>query len=371
MGLDAASPKDAGWRVASARACRRHGFVMIGKAGVTVFRGNGMIDFSHIDLAGDFASLDPCARLLVRASIAKGLSPAMVTRKMYVIEGNGRAEFFQSTMPTSISCLARAACKNKDLAKRFFRENGVPTPQGLAFTPREIRKAARFMQSAGGANFVLKPEDGALGEMVFMNIDSEQKLKEKCALFPKRKLLLLEEQVEGPECRYFVLGDRVIAVAERKPASVMGDGKGTISELVRRKNAGREGHLTLKAIEIDDETRDLLSAQGMNPDTVPADGQHVRLKRVSNISQGGDSVDMTDAAHDDLKALAVSALRSIPSLRYAGVDMIARDHAAPLSGQRAVILEINSIPMLRIHHAPAVGQPRDVAGAVLDRLFFD
>lgn len=43
---------------------------------------------------------------------------------------------------------------------------------------------------------------------------------------------------------------------------------------------------------------------------------------------------------------------------------------APLTGQRAVVLELNWHPMLRIHHAPAVGQPRDVAGAIIDHLFF-
>lgn len=329
-----------------------------------------MIDLKHIDLPNEFVYPDTCSQLLVKAAIAKGLTPALVTKQMYVIQGNGRSEYFEWTMPASTSYLAKVACKSKPLAKQFFRQNGVATPRGLALTPREVRKGIDFMRSVGSSNFVLKPADGALGASVFMGIDSKHKLKEKCAQFPKRSPLLLEEQVEGPECRYFVLGDQVIAVAERKPANVVGDGESTISDLIERKNAGRVGHLTLKAIEVDGETRALLSAQGLALESVPKKGQAVRLKRVSNISQGGDSVDMTDVAHDDLKALAVSALQAIPSMLYAGIDVIAEDHTAPLSSQRAVVLEINSYPMLSIHHAPAVGQARDVAGAIIDHLFF-
>lgn len=32
--------------------------------------------------------------------------------------------------------------------------------------------------------------------------------------------------------------------------------------------------------------------------------------------------------------------------------------------------ELNWLAMLRIHHAPAEGQPRDVAGAIIKHLFF-
>lgn len=318
----------------------------------------------------DFSVDDVSAQLLAKAATSKGLTLSMITKEFYVIEGNGRAEYFEWTMPASTSHLAKMACKIKPLAKRFFRQSGVSTPRGLAFTPREVRQAVEFMRTAGCKKFVLKPADGALGEMVFMNIDSEEKLREKIAQFRKRKPLLLEEQAEGIECRYFVIGDRVVAVAERKPPEVVGDGRSTIYGLIESKNAGRKGHLALMMIEANGETREVLAAQGLTLDAVPEEGRSIRLKGVSNIAQGGENVDMTDVVHEDLKALAVAAFKAIPSLRYAGVDIIAEDHAAPLSGQRAVVLEINSSPGFKNHHAPAVGQPRDVAGAIIDHLFF-
>lgn len=332
-------------------------------------RGDEMIDRKHIPLPENFnAGLS--AALVARAALDKGLSVEVVGADIYVIEGNGRTEYFQRTMAGSMSHIARTISDSKPLTKRQFRKNGVSTPRGLTFSRRKIDKAVDFMTSSDCTTFVVKPTDGVLGDMVFMNIDTEQKLREKCDQFPKRRMLMLEEQVEGTECRYFALGDRVVAVAERRPASVVGDGTSTIAELVERKNAGRKGHLALVTIEIDAETRDLLAEQGASVDTVPEQGLVVRLKRVSNISQGGDSVDVTDLVHDDLKQLAVAALQSVPTLLYAGIDVIAQDHMAPLSGQRAVVLELNWFPMVTMHHAPAEGQPRDVAGAIIDYLFF-
>lgn len=227
------------------------------------------------------------------------------------------------------------------------------------------------MKSSKATRFVLKPTNGVLGANVFMGIDSERKLQEKVAATPRKfRTLLLEGQVAGTECRYFPVGDRVIAVAERRPANVIGDGRLTVRELIDLKNASRAGHPALVPIAMDSETMDLLTGQGLGPDGVQSAGQLVQLKRVSNISQGGDSIDITDEVHDDLKELAVKALRSIPTLSYAGVDIIAENHRASIAGQQAVVLELNWFPMMIMHHAPAVGQPRDVAGAIVDYLFF-
>ena len=329
-----------------------------------------MFDRAHVRLPRRFSSRKS-AELIARAALDKGLKVRKISGDIFLVEGRGRREFFDATMAGSISHLARTIVTSKDLAKLFLSRNGIPVPEGLAFPRRAVGKAVDFMARSPGSQFVLKPTNGGLGANVFMGIDGERKLREKIAATPRGfRRLLLEEQVEGPECRYFALGDEVIAVAERRPASIVGDGILTVEDLVAAKNEARKGHLALSGIALDGETLELLAEQGLAPGDVPAPGRMVRLKRVSNISQGGDSVDRTDEVHPELKALVVAALKSIPTLLYAGVDVIAEDHSAPLTGQRVAVLELNWFPMLRIHHAPAEGQPRDVAGAIIDHLFF-
>lgn len=330
---------------------------------------NKLIDRKHINLPEDFHA-GPNGALVAKAAIEKGLTVEVVHADVYLIEGNGRSVYFQRTMADCMSHVAKAASNSKPLTKHFFRRCGVSSPNGVSFKPRQIAKAVEFMRSSECQSFVLKPTDGSLGTNVFMNIDSEEKLREKCALFRPRATLLIEEQAQGTECRYFAVGDKVVAVAERKPANVVGDGKSTVDELIRSKNQDRRKHLALVKIEVDTETRELLSEQGLSLQSVPEQARVIKLKRVSNISQGGDSVDITDEVHDDMKALAVSALKAIPTLLYAGIDVIAENHRAPLSGQRAVVLELNWYPMVSMHHGPAEGQPRDVAGAIIDHVFF-
>jgi cyanophycin synthetase len=68
-------------------------------------------------------------------------------------------------------------------------------------------------------------------------------------------------------------------------------------------------------------------------------------------------------------ALADAARRAAAAvgLDVCGVDIRFGDIAAPV-GTGAVI-EINASPGLRMHLAPAEGAPRDVAGAVIDRMY--
>ena len=48
-----------------------------------------------------------------------------------------------------------------------------------------------------------------------------------------------------------------------------------------------------------------LSEQGLNFDSILAVNEVAYLRENSNISTGGDSVDMTDEVHDSYKELAV------------------------------------------------------------------
>jgi len=312
----------------------------------------------------------PGAVLIARAAIDKGLSVEAIARNLFIVSGNGRTEVFNLSMASSNSHIAETICWDKHLTSVFLKRGGVPTPDGLSFRSAQADKAARFMARSRAKAFVLKPVDGVHGKMVFMDIDSRDKLFQKLALIPPRfDQLLIEEQVSGVEARYFVVADKVVAVAERRPANVVGDGVTSIAALISQKTASREGHLALKGITLDDDAMELLHEQGLAPESIPEPGVRVILKRVSNISQGGDSVDITDQVHPGMKALAVTALNAIPGLIYGGLDIIAQDHSAPPDGQRTVVLEINWHSMIRMHHAPAIGTPRDVAGAIVDHLF--
>ena len=89
------------------------------------------------------------------------------------------------------------------------------------------------------------------------------------------------------------------------------------------------------------------------------------LNSSSNLHTGGENVDITDLAHPGLLDLAVEVTRAIPGLGLAGVDLMARDIDSP---DGAVVLEANVRANIRVHHYPAYGRSRDVAGAIVDAM---
>lgn len=52
--------------------------------------------------------------------------------------------------------------------------------------------------------------------------------------------VILEEYVVGQEYRFYVLEEKVLAVLNRIPANVTGDGVNNLSELIKIKNKERK-----------------------------------------------------------------------------------------------------------------------------------
>jgi len=162
---------------------------------------------------------------------------------------------------------------------------------------------------------------------------------------------------------------------------------------------------------------------------VPAAGQLVTLRRNANLSTGGTSCDVTDLVHEEVAAMCRRAAAAV-GLDICGIDVRLADIAAPLHAAASAaaqpgtagrvtphgavlppdamqpgavqrrpvpvgaaqagtgapgtgsvrpgqpgpaaagaVLELNASPGLRMHLRPAQGRPRDVAAAIIDRLY--
>ncbi|MFD1064428.1 hypothetical protein [Oceanobacillus locisalsi] len=86
------------------------------------------------------------------------------------------------------------------------------------------------------------------------------------------------------------------------------------------------------------------------------------LRNNSNVSTGGDAVDVTDDISPELKTTIRKAMLAIPGLRVCGVDVL-------IQGDEYHILEINAHAMLTMHHFPWEGEKREVVAKVIDGMF--
>lgn len=277
----------------------------------------------------------------------------------------------QATLTDRSSILAVELACDKEGTKRILRDSGIPVPRGT------VIKSIKYLEDAiidvGGFPVVVKPLDGNHGRGITIDVRTFLEAEDAFKLAQEvSNGVIVEKFHRGKDYRVLVIDRRVVAVAERVPANVIGDGHSTISELIEitnrdpRRGDGHENVLT--KIVIDQTSQDLLSRQGFTLDSVPKPGQVVYLKATANLSTGGISVDRTDEIHPENIWLC-QRVAGIIGLDIAGIDVVTPDISQPIRETEGVIVEVNAAPGFRMHTAPSIGIPRNVGEPVIDMLF--
>lgn len=277
----------------------------------------------------------------------------------------------QAALTSSSNVLGVELACDKERTKAILESMGAPVPRGqLIYTFNELEST---IAGLGGYPIVIKPLDGNHGRGITIDIRSWQ---QAAVAYDRAKEIsegvIVERFYAGRDHRILVVNHQVVAVAERVPAHVVGDGEHAIAELVElvnqdpRRGNGHDNVLT--QILLDAATDDMLSRQGFNPDTVLESGQVAYLRATANLSTGGTAIDRTDDIHPDTVWLAERVSRII-DLDIAGIDVITTDITKPLHESDGAILEVNAAPGLRMHLAPSEGIARNVAAPILQMLF--
>ncbi|SUB23605.1 bifunctional glutamate--cysteine ligase GshA/glutathione synthetase GshB [Avibacterium avium] len=279
-------------------------------------------------------------------------------------------------MTSKDSYISPLIMENKVVTKKVLHKAGFNVPQSLEFTSAE-QAIANYGLFEGRA-VVIKPKSTnyGLGITIFQQGVSNREDFAKAIeiAFREDKEVMVEDYLSGTEYRFFVLGDETLAVLLRVPANVVGDGKHSVAELVAAKNdhplRGDGSRTPLKKIALGDIEKLQLKEQGLTVDSVPEAGRIVQLRANSNISTGGDSIDMTDEMHPSYKALAVGITKAMGAA-VCGVDLIIPDLHKPAepSLQSWGVIEANFNPMMMMHIFPYSGKSRRLTLDVIKMLF--
>ena len=170
-----------------------------------------------------------------------------------------------------------------------------------------------------------------------------------------------------------MLHDKVQAVLLRVPANVKGDGEHTIEELVIEKNRdplrGKDHRTPLETIQLGDLENLMLKGQGYQMNSIPKNGEIVYLRENSNVSTGGDSIDVTDQIPDDYKKIAVDAVSALGA-KISGIDLIIENIEVPAANKNAYgIIEANFNPSMYMHIYPYKGESRRLTMHIIHFLF--
>ncbi len=322
------------------------------------------------ELAHDVC-LGPSTKAIVAAARKRNIPYRRMTKDSLVQLGHGSAQRRICTAETDqTSAIAEAIAQDKELTRSLLQAVGVPVPKGRYVT--DAADAWRAAQEIGGA-VVVKPRYGNHGRGVATDLTThEQVLAGYEAAIKEGSQIIVERFAPGVDYRVLVIGGKVVAAALRESAHVIGDGASTINQLVEETNRDprrSDGHATsLSYICINEIALSVLAEQQFTPESVPAAGVKVIIRRNANLSTGGTATDVTDLMHPDVVARCEEAA-SVIGLDIAGVDVVALDISRPLEEQGGVIVEVNAGPGLRMHLEPSSGKPRPVGEAIVEMLF--
>lgn len=324
-----------------------------------------------------FNDMELSTQSLMFNAIQQGVQIEILDRKEQFLKlqlGEHIEYVKNGNMTSRDNYVAPLIMENKTVTKKILKQHGFRVPNGAEFT--NIEKALCAYNIFSSKPFVVKPKttNYGLGISIFKDVASYEDYEKAIRLaFKEDDSILIEEFINGTEYRFFVLNDKVCAVLLRTPANVIGDGKHTIEELVNEKNndslRGTDHRTPLENIQLGELEKLMLKGQGYEIDSIPQRGEIVYLRENSNISTGGDSIDVTDQIPDDYKKIAVDAVSALGA-KISGIDLIIENKELPATNKDAYgIIEANFNPSMYMHIYPYKGESRPLTMHVLHYLF--
>ncbi|EOS8022461.1 bifunctional glutamate--cysteine ligase GshA/glutathione synthetase GshB [Enterococcus faecium] len=347
---------------------------------VAVALGHQYYKESHerpYQLAG-FREMELSTQIFMFDAIQKGVQVKVLDEsdQFLRLQFQDHVEYVKNANMTSKdSYIVPLIMENKTVTKKVLKEAGFRVPGGAEFSSMEeaVKAYPRFAEQA----FVIKPKSTnyGLGITIFKEGASLEDYQAGLAIaFREDSSVLVEEFMPGTEYRFFVIDGEVQAIMLRVPANVIGDGIRTVKELVEEKNSdplrGTNHRAPLELIQLGELEQLMLKEQGLTIESVPQANQIVYLRENSNISTGGDSIDMTDEFSEAYKKIAVSAVEALGA-KISGIDLIIPDKEIdPTTDKKAYgIIEANFNPAMHMHVYPFAGKGRRLTMNVLKLLY--
>lgn len=253
--------------------------------------------------------------------------------------------------------------RRKNLSYRILEKAGIPVAE-----QRDLKTEEEAIQFFNEKKYiVLKPVQGIGGSGVSVLPRDEVQVVKAFTLAKEVNKASSETDVlgevfaSGVNYRVLVLGDEVIGVVRRIPASIIGDGVNSVQELIKQKNDARR-EMVLSPIQVDDELFKKLHSQSMDLSSIPAANQEVYVRFNSNLSTGGTTEECAKELHPAFAEIAVNATKAL-GLTLGGVDLIAEDITDPT--KPCVINEVNWNPGLRVHYKADKGEIVKVAVPIM------
>ncbi|MDB4664670.1 hypothetical protein OAE63_01595 [bacterium] len=243
------------------------------------------------------------------------------------------------------------AVGDKEFVQSVLKRHDIPIALSLSFAFEEIASAKRFLEQHQPC--VVKPLSGTGGGAgVTTGVCSFQQLDRAIRLAAGfNRHLLIEKQVSGRNIRLLFLDGILLDAVERRPPSVTGDGKASLSKLIKEENLARMERGFVRAQELlqrDCDMNTTIKRQALNWNSVPAADVTIPVKTVINQNATSENVSVVDELCEEIVDTARKAAQCL-NVRLAGVDVITENVTVDMLASGGVVLEVNTTPGFYCH----------------------
>jgi cyanophycin synthetase len=282
---------------------------------------------------------------------------------LYITKIKGRRVYFNS-LPIPERMLSMA--KNWDdkyILKQEFLKNSIPTPACIQF-PIFLSPNLEQIFSKLQKPIIVKPRVGSRGRHTVTNIYTLEQFQK--AVDIARQIcahLVVEEHLTGYVCRATFVQGELLGFYRGGAPYVVGDGKKTISELIKEKNDNRPARV--ESVIVGGEIEDYISRSGFKLDDVLEKDFKLSLTYRTGRFYGGATKEMLDELHPSFVPILTKAAK-IVGLPVIGFDCIIPEPTEDASTQRWGIIECNTLPFIDLHYYALEGKPKNIAGRIWD-----
>lgn len=310
------------------------------------------------------------SKVLIKDSIAQGINYNVLNDNKSVVEHGNKKEkeiVIEGNKTDRDSYIFPIITDDKFIAKNIMKDAGLNVPECIILDKTMNEKDIDELVSPYyNSKIVVKPRNTNYGTgiTVFSKPATKKQILDAIDYaFKFDDSILLEEYCKGMEYRFLVVNGKCVSIAHRRIASVVGDGKSTITELIKAKNKEPWHDLTGCPVKSDKPVEEYLKLQKLTFDSVIPKDKRVFLRTNSNCSTGGESVDYTDIIPAKFKRIAEKASRAFEA-KICGVDIIIDD----LEKDEYSIIEINDNPGYSINEWPYEGKGEKIGVKILQLL---
>lgn len=287
---------------------------------------------------------------------AKGKQPL---GQVFSLSSDNKTHFFFRSRGDKIENNIVDLETNKNEIINMLNNAKINVPKIMALPKKLPLEKAYDSVMIVGYPVILRTKYGSKETVIKVSTESELNKNIKKIYKTNFDQIIAEQYVEGTHYRVYVIEDKVVGAVNKSQIHVIGDGKSTISELIKKVNKLRRNnpYLSTRLIKKDSNLVNYISKNDYTLESIPGLQEKVVLGEALD-----DIVDVTDTLSDQVKDMAIRALSTIPGLKHGGVDIV-------ITNSFPIVVNISMTPDISMHLFPLKGTPRNIPEAIIDYYF--